>query len=266
MRLPRPGLLTSALLLLGAGIVPPVRGGLFTNYWGSAIVATDTTPEGEKLSPPSPAQPVYFLGRSLGHRLGSIGGDDEPDQQEFDRLITGILAKQGYLAGDPKVPARAPTVFIIVQWGYLEPRSNDLLWFLGYNPSQDIASPVLPGQLGPEVFRRNMRSRTVETILENANDPIYGIIITAFEYKSMDTSRAVIYWQTRIGLPANGKSMAQALPTMLTSAGPAIGRPSDKPVLVDTDQLSEGQVKAGEIKIIGIVPENAAPAEAGGKK
>ena len=64
------------------------------------------------------------------------------------------------------------------------------------------------------------------------------------------TAEPVVYWQTRIGIPANGKSMAEALPVMMLAAGPAIGRPTDKPVLLDADRAREGQVKLGELKFL----------------
>lgn len=77
-----------------------------------------------------------------------------------------------------------------------------------------------------------MGSREIETILDHAAQPIYGIIVTACEYKSASTPNPITYWQTRIGLPANGKSMIQALPTMVIAAGATIGRETDSPVLL----------------------------------
>ncbi|HVU15614.1 MAG TPA: hypothetical protein VHD32_01720 [Candidatus Didemnitutus sp.] len=222
--------------------------------WGNAIVATDTTPEGAKITPPTPDQPVYVTGWSLGNRLGSISGDDEPGKEQMEQVVARVLARQGYLRAEPG--KHEPTLFLVLQWGYLTPATGDLLWFLGYNPAQDIASPAFPGQLGPEVFRRNMRSRMTDTVLEDSNEPIYGVIITAFEYKSARTPKPIVYWQTRIALPANGKSMAEALPAMLTAAQSQIGLASEKPTLVDTDRVRDGEVKAGEIKVIGVVPDD----------
>jgi hypothetical protein len=223
---------------------------LFSRHWGDVIVVTDVTTEGRALTPPAPRSPVYFLGRSLGCKLGSIGGDDLPDEKTMNQFVAQVLAKQGYLSATGG--AHEPKLFLIVQWGYLQPGSGDLLWFLGYNPADDIAAPSFPGVLGPEVFRRNFRSHLVETILDDANDPIYGIIVTAFEYKSAKTDKPIIYWQTRIGLPAHGKSMAQALPTMMLAAGPTIGRETTTPTLRDADDVREGRITLGELNILGI--------------
>lgn len=240
-----------AVVVLGLGLPHATWAGfsLFSNSWGDVIVATDATPAGKDLTPPSPAKPVYYRGLSLGCRLGSIAGDQLPDVGALNAFVAKVLAKQGYLAARPGV--HDPSLFLVVQWGYLRPGSGDLLWFLGYNPSQDIAAPVFPGQFGPEVWRRSFRSRTIETILGTVSEPIYGIIVTAFEFKSANTRQPVIYWQTRIGLPANAKSMAEALPAMLVAAGPTIGRPSDSPVLRDVDEARRGHVDLGKLKIIG---------------
>jgi hypothetical protein len=258
---------TLGMLLALAGGGPRVSGGdfvLFKNIWGDVIVATDTTAAGKALTLPTPQQPVYYLGMSLGCKLGSIPGDYEPDVKKLNRFVADVIAKQGYL--DARLGAHDPSLFLVVQWGYLKPGTGDLLWFLGYDASQDIAAPAFPGQLGPEIWRRNFRSREIETILDDAKDAIYGIIVTAFEYKSASTAQPIAYWQTRIGLSANRKSMAEALPTMLAAAGPAIGRPSDKPLLVDADLAREGRVKLGELKIIDFGNDLPAPGATDGEK
>jgi hypothetical protein len=242
--------LSLGLLELRAGHVP-----FFTRYWGDAIVATDTTAEGHMRPQPTPENPIYYRGRSLGCRLGSIGGDEEPDSKAMIDLVVRVLAKQGYRGAQPKV--HDPSVYIVVQWGYISPGSEDLLWFLGYNPADDIAAPVFPGKLGPEIFRRNMRSRLVEEILDNASSPIYGIIVSAFDYSTIKTPQPKILWQTRIGLPANGKSMAEALPVMLVAAGPSIGRESKRPALADADAVRQGHVELGELKTLGVVGDHA---------
>jgi hypothetical protein len=249
----RPFQSTLALLLMLAlgATASGLRGAdfvLFKNIWGSVIVATDMTKAGRALTPPTPQNPVYYKGVSLGRKLGSIPGDREPDIRQLNQFVSEVLVKQGYRPAPPEM--EAPELLLVLQWGYLKPGSEDLLWFLGYDPAQDIAAPAAINMLGPEVFRRGMRSPEIDTILQDSQNPIYGIIVTAFEFKSAHTTEPIVYWQTRIGLPASGKSMASALPVMVAAAGPAIGRPSDKPVFVDADVAREGQVKFGELKFL----------------
>jgi hypothetical protein len=227
--------------------------GLFRNFWGDVIVATDMTDEGRALTPPTPEKPVYYRGRSLGAKLGSIPGDHMPDDKMIKDVVTRVLAQQGYLGARPGV--NEPTLFLVVQWGYLDPARGDNLWFLGYDPRQDIGSPAMAGLIGPEVFLLNFRSQMIDNILESAKGPLYGIIITAFEYQSARTTKPIIYWQSRIGLPANGKSMAEALPIMLLAAGTAIGRDSGSPVLLDADVVRDGRVKLGELQFFESVNE-----------
>jgi hypothetical protein len=231
---------------------------LFSGSWGSAIVNTDMTREGRMLALPTPEAPVYYLGQSLGCRLGSIPGERLPDDKELTQIVVDALAKQGYLGATKG--GHEPSLFLILQWGELQPTRDDLLWFLGYDPRQDIAAPSGSGRLGPEVFLRNCRSPEVDRILSYANKPIYGIIVTAFEYKSAKTDHPVAYWQTRIALPSNGKSMANAMPVMVMSAGPVFGRETGKAMLRDTNEARQGHVTLGELEVLDYY-EDAAPVE-----
>ncbi|MES1195209.1 MAG: hypothetical protein ABUL65_04890, partial [Opitutus sp.] len=138
-----------ALALGIFGAVPGHAGfSLFKNNWGNVLVSTDMTPEGRALTPPTPQNPVYFLGSSVGEKLGTIPGDELPDKKQMTDFVTKILAKQGYLGARPGV--HEPTLYLVLQWGYLTPGTGDLRWFLGYDRNQDIgaADIDLPGHLG----------------------------------------------------------------------------------------------------------------------
>lgn len=247
------------LLESGAAIFPFLR-----DYWGDVLVATDMTPEGRMRTRPTRENPVYYRGSSLGCRLGSIPGDQLPDEKAMTDLVVRVLAKEGYRGWQPNV--HEPSLYVVIQWGYLSPGSGDLLWFLGYNSRDDIAASVIPGVLGPEVFRRGMRSRLVETILNDASGAVYGIIVTAFDYSTANTPNPTILWQTRISLPANGKSMAEALPVMLVAAGPSIGRQSDRTTLADADAVRDGRVELGELKTLEVVSDRAIESTGRAKK
>lgn len=223
----------------------------FEQSWGEVIIITDMTREGRALTPPTRENPAYYLGSSLGAKLGSIPGDRLPDVHAMNKVVAKLLERQGYVGAQPGV--HEPSLYLVLQWGYLKPATGDLLWFLGYNADDDIAAPQSIGMLGPEVFRRNFRSHSIETILNTAADEIYGVIITAFEYKSASTKKPVILWQTRIGLPANGKSMAEAIPVMVQMGAAQVGRETTKPVLRDVDDRYT--TKLGELEVIGFEDE-----------
>jgi hypothetical protein len=167
--------------------------------------------------------------------------------KDVNAFVTKLLAKQGFLAARPGV--HEPTLFLVMQWGYLRPGYDNLGWFLGYSERQDIAAG---GGLAP--LLRNLRGREIETIIEYASEPIYGIIVTAFDYQTARTPKPIVYWQTRIGLPAIGKSMAAALPNMFIAGASAFGRETNKAILRDADTLREGHVKLGDLQILDEVP------------
>ena len=258
MRLTNRASLAAAALILGASSLAANPHGPFFHYWGDVVVATDTTPEGRKITPPSPEHPVYYKGASLGCKLGFVSGDLLPDVDQVNKFVAAVLAKQGYLGATEG--KHEPTLFLVLQWGSLQPGYDDLSWFLGYNPDNDVAAPTAVNMLGAEVFRRDFRSREMQTIIDYAGGPLYGIIVTAFEFKSASTSKPIAYWQTRISLPTPGKSMARALPTMIRAAGPVIGIPSNGPVLADADDLRGGHVELGDIEVIGVLPDHEVPA------
>jgi hypothetical protein len=252
----------SVILVVALGICLPRAAcaelTLFRRMWGDVLVVTDMTEEGRALTPPTLESPVYYMGSSLGCRYGSTVGDRLPDVKKMNLFVADVLAKQGYLYAQPGV--HEPSLFLLLQWEYLQPGRDDLIWFLGYDEDDDIAAPAAIGMLGMEIFRRNSRSRVIETILTNMNEPNYGIIITAFKYNAEMTGTPVVCWQTRISLTADAKTMALALPTMVAAAGPAIGRESKSPQLMDSNTALGGHVELGEMEVVGYEDE-APPAD-----
>ena len=99
-------------------------------------------------------------------------------------------------------------------------------------------------------YRVEFRPREIETVLEYAQEDIYGFIISAFEYKSAHAAEPVVLWQTRIGMPANGQSMTDALTTIVQVAGSQIGRETTRPVLTRTDDRYT--TRLGELEILGV--------------
>ena len=211
---------------------------LFHRVWGNVIVATDMTPEGRKLTPPTPEHPVYYLGASLGAEFGSIPGDELPDEKQMNLLVARVLAKQGYLYASPGV--HDPSLFLVLRWIYLE---KVPLWFVGYNWKYDRSFEM--GVILDTVGRGGNLWSSPES------HACYGIIITAFDFKSVGAKHPIPCWETRITLPADAKSMAMALPPMIIAAGPAIGHESKLPFLGDADAVRQGHVTLGDLEVIG---------------
>src|SRR5512146_232019 len=85
----------------------------FSRTWGNAIVVTDMTPAGRSLTHPTPGQPVYYRGLSLGSKLGWIPGDLIPDEKKLGQYVAKILAKQGYVYAVPG--KHEPSLFRVLQ-------------------------------------------------------------------------------------------------------------------------------------------------------
>ncbi|HVT72405.1 MAG TPA: hypothetical protein VHD61_04660 [Lacunisphaera sp.] len=242
-------------LVAAFGFAPPALASefmAFSRTWGNAIVVTDMTPEGRALPHPSPGRPVYYRGLSLGCKLGWVPGDLIPDEKKLGQYVAKILARQGYLYAVPG--QHEPSIFLVLQWGYLQPNWANLsymTWFVGYQQQMDVAAPASVGLLGLDVLRRDFRSDEVETMLDTLKDPAYGVIVTAFDFQTAKTDHPTAYWQTRICLPAVGKTMAAALPTMIAAAGPQFGRETPMAVLRDADGAREGHVDLGELRVVG---------------
>jgi hypothetical protein len=213
----------------------------FRRVWGDSVVTTDMTPEGRKLTPPTPEHPVYYLGTSLGARFDTIPGDRLPDVKQMNLLVARVLAKQGYLYASPGV--HDPSLFLVLQWAHLK---SVPLWFLGYNPKYD--HPIHPHEVNVILDIAGL-SANFKPTLQPA--PAYAIVITAFDFKSARAKHPIVCWQTRIALPAIGKSMASALPPMIIAAGPAIGRESNLPFMGDADAVRQGRVTLGELQVLG---------------
>lgn len=261
-----------AVALFGMSVLlPGIRASefmAFTRTWGNALVVTDMTPAGRALAHPTPSQPVYYRGLSLGSKLGWVPGDLIPDEKKLGQYVGKILAKQGYLYAEPG--KHEPSLFLVLQWGYLQPTWGNLsymTWFVGYQQKMDVAAPASIGVLGMDVLRRDFRSDEVETMLDTLKDSMYGVIVTAFDFKTAKTSHPTAYWQTRISLPAVGKTMAAALPTMIAAAGPQFGRETAIAVLRDADGAREGHVDLGELRVVGYEdPTKPARAATGSNK
>jgi len=220
---------------------------LYSKDWGNVVTVTDMTMAGKQFPPPSEGNPVYYVGHSLGCRLGSRAGEFMPEEKDMSDIMVKVLARQGYLGAKPEGPK--PSLYLVLQWGCLQPERDNLYWFLGYEQLKDIGASN-GAAMGMEVYWRHARTLLNQTIVAYAAEPLFGIIVTAFEYESAQTANPVILWQTRIGLRATAKSMAEALPQMALAAGPRIGIEADSAVLNHVRNPEVGHVEFGEIEVV----------------
>jgi len=258
----------AGLLLFGA--VPSPAQGLLEWVLGlrhdvQVITATDVTPAGALLQPVSPDHPVYYVAVNAGYRDfgGIIGGDKRPKSQDMVRTIARVLAKQGYLPADGQHP---PTQCIIFSWGTLYPmmfseypwnlnmpayqtNRTAMLRFLGGNKLGLVSEhpdPWLDSELLPGLTRFNPNAEAVASV---ARTELYAIMLAGYAFPVVRPKPPQLLWRTKVSCPATGLVLADTLPTMMTIAGPYIGRDTKIPVWVNASDKFKPQVKVGDLKV-----------------
>jgi hypothetical protein len=246
------------------------------------IAVTDMTTAGREHRPPTPQEPVYYVAVSLGFQDigGLVGGDKIPPKQEMLRTITTVLAEQGYLPYGEGTPA--PSLLLVLTWGTLyadydygfnpdlPPRQinrQQILKFLGgykLGFSDSDFDPFTPSITGL-TFNRDFDARA---FYEMAEDDHYMAIVAAYDFEAIRSKEKKQLWVTRISAPSKRRWLAEVMPTMMSVAGPYIGRETDKPVWVNASEKYRPNVKLGDLQFMekGKVPVFDASALAKPKK
>jgi hypothetical protein len=256
-------------LLLGTGAIAPhlYGGGLFDFIFSKndlqTITVTDVTPAGKTLPQPSPAHPLYYAGISAGYRdLGGMKAGEKPiAREQVNQLILKALAKQGYL---PVTPDRHPDVFLVWSWGTLNkempfgpwalsvstPLNHyQLLRFLGGEKLGMISAhpdPFPELSLATGLFR----SSEEDNLADAAMDDLYIAVVSAYTVDAAKPGKPVLLWNTRIGCPARGSYLPEALPAMIAIATPYIGRDTPKPVWIHATEKFRPEIKLGDPRVV----------------
>ena len=225
----------------------------------TVITVTDFTPEGKKLPQASKENPVYFEALILGYNDWGrpIAGEKVPDKKLFIRLIFKVLAEQGYY---PCNAQHKPTIILALAWGSMNNRPGMSLLFMG-GDKLDVTwelNPYIGGLLDPRVLTRATRSGDQDLVLEASDGNLYVASIQAFDEEAALKYETKLLWHTKISCPADGLSMDTALRQMIRTAGPLIGRETDKPVIRATPQKS-GTVEIGELKVLESIDTTKLP-------
>lgn len=86
-----------------------------------------------------------------------------------------------------------------------------------------MADPVL-------IFRK--RDPQNEALLDQATASCYYLVVSAYDYKSLATPQKKLLWRTRATVNSQGVSQSQVFPTLISVAGPFLGREALKPKIV----------------------------------
>lgn len=261
------------LLFVLASVMPlTLCGSIIDNLLGrrdlEVITVTDMTPEGRQRPAPGPGHPEYYLIVNLGYhdRGGMIGRVREPPPDEAVRLISGELAKQGYLPATPDSPA--PSLVLVFAWGTLNAdfsvrgsieRSSDrrppgqrnhkqILRFLGGEKlglTDDHLEPAFSHAYGRWTLDRDARA-----IADIAGENFFIAVVTAYTIEGIRQQPLQHLWITRIACPSLGLSLPDVLPTMLALAGPNFGRETARPVWSRATEKYRPEVLLGEPRLV----------------
>lgn len=229
------------------------------------ITNSDVTPVGARLPPVSPENPVYYVAVSAGYRDfgGIIAGDKLPKSQDMIRTVARVLAKEGYLPADDQHP---PTQCIIFSWGTLYPMLfSEYPWNLNLPPLQinrsamlrflggsklglvsEHPDPWLDSELLPGLTRFNPNAEAIATV---ARTELYAIMLAGYAFPVARPKPPQLLWRTKISCPATGLVLADTLPTMMSIAGPYIGRDTKAPVWVNASDKFKPDIRIGDLKV-----------------
>ena len=171
------------------------------------------------------------------------------------RIIAQVLAEQGFRAADAAHPA---TQIIVCSWGVIGSGGHNLLGpggglqFLGGDKLNFVNETSITGT-GPtlnDAMCRNFRSGAADTILAMSHDPLYAVLLRAYDLQAAQTGKNIQLWETRIACAAPGTNLAEALPRIVVSGQHAIGRETAKPVVENAAHTRQAWVEIGETTVV----------------
>lgn len=223
-------------------------------------VVTNTDVTDPAAPSPSANHPVFYIAVSAGYRdLGhAVAGEKVPPSGDIVKLVTKILDRQGYKLATNK---NLPTIMIVYTWGTLHPdrpypdapyavtNRGQMLNFLGAakvgidtRPQAEAFSSLNVG-LTP-------LSSDASALEEMTNDGLYVVSLSAYDFASAQSGNAKLLWRTNISTPSSGHYLPEVLPSMLTIAGPHIGRETNRPIRVDVGNNFRPNVEIGPATVI----------------
>lgn len=251
--------------LLSAGALA-VRAGLFDKPDLQVITVTDVPAEGAPLRPPNDKDPVYYVAACVGFRdfAASMAGEKIPKQEDMIRVFSKVLAKQGFLPADEQHP---PTQILVYAWGTMYPNRISLY----------VGDPMMKQQLSVQLNRIQMmgflggshlglvskqggaplteiegltfHTADAAALSDFSTSDLYVAAVSGYDLQAAQQGKAKMLWSTKISCPSRGFWLADALPAMLTIAGPNIGRETARPVLARAGDRFQPNIKLGDPKL-----------------
>lgn len=111
-------------------------------------------------------------------------------------------------------------------------------------------APVLgPDQLEfiSPINRFRDRSAKHDFLLEQVAGDVYFVVISAYDHDALTKGRRLLLWRTRMTVGADGVAQADAVPTLVGSAAPYLGRDMPEPATLTPRLHPEGRVRLGPL-------------------
>jgi hypothetical protein len=221
---------------------------------------TELTDYGRMLRPASPENPVYYIAEDAGFRqLGwNVGGEKPPAQKDMERIMKKGLATSGFLPAEP--PAHPAALAVIYYWGsHNKPDEQTAAMFPLVALRNRLERAILVGgkkfaqgmafsaEYGPSLTDRLAKQ---EFLNDQANDEVYFVVASAYDYASLARGQRRLAWRTTMTANSTGVAIAETLPPLLASGAAFFGRETVEPEIGARRISREGRVLIGTPTVV----------------
>jgi hypothetical protein len=240
---------------------------------------TEMTPDGKKLPPPSAENPVYYSVHDAGfHSEGdSSGGALKVDPARIEASLKRSLEKACYLPTDAAHPA---TQILFLIWGSHNTisKNEDHSIPPNYWPNVLSRARLVGGEkfaadfqkalrdqfnspmdlgIGNPLYRFTNRDDLTRELVEQVYDDCYYIVVSAYDAISLANGQRMLLWRTKITTSADGVSLLETLPALISSGANYFGR--DLPVAdIRIKRIDrKGEVLIGTAQVTEVLDENS---------
>jgi hypothetical protein len=98
-------------------------------------------------------------------------------------------------------------------------------------------------------------------LVGQVGDDCYYVVASAYDYRSLAENHRQLLWRTRMTVNARAVSQAQALPTLIETGGPYLGREMTEPEVLVKRALDWGHVEIGQPKVVEMPAKPTVPPE-----
>jgi hypothetical protein len=222
--------------------------------------------------PATPAHPpslliVYTWGP---HNYPDVS--DEAASSSQDSVIANVLDRAALAGGDKfaaevrrAIEQRVANYETLPSHGGGGSSDADALYTMetGMDPVHLSATAALyqMNQIMDPVKMLADKSPKNEFLISQAGDDCYYVVASAYDYRSVAENRRQLLWRTRMTVNARAVAQAQALPTLIVTAGPYLGRDMTEPEVMTKRALDRAHIEIGEAKVIEMPASTPRPVD-----